>query len=105
LVGKANEKCTQQKGKRRNKERGPKYKPEEPNPKWVTKGPKEQKHVQELQKVGFGDFVKKFTMEVEDKQMHANFKVNRKQRTPMQNKAKGTRKDMHNPLVVQTTCV
>lgn len=36
---------------------------------------------------------KKFTREVEDKQTHANFKVNRKQRTPIQNKAKGTRKE------------
>ncbi len=45
LVGKADffKKCTQQKGKRRNKERGPKYEPEEQNPK-VGGSPKAQRN-------------------------------------------------------------
>jgi replication initiation and membrane attachment protein DnaB len=36
---------TQQKEKRRNKERGPKSESEEQNPKWVTKGAKEQNNL------------------------------------------------------------
>jgi hypothetical protein len=36
---------TQQKEERRNKERGPKSEPEEQNPKWVTKGAKEQNNL------------------------------------------------------------